>query len=107
MADETKCLKCGAPLTRDARDGVCLKCFEEPLMNPYLKLRPWTDIESCQCAEVTGLVLFDCPSDNPIHCATCKNEVDPERLGLSVEEVEWFWKVPGLPCLAVTLAPSP
>lgn len=57
-------------------------------MNPYLKLRPWTDIESCTCTEVAGLVLFDCLSDNPIHCATCKNEVDPERLGLSVEEVE-------------------
>ena len=57
-------------------------------MNPHLKLRPWTAIESCKCAEVTGLVLFDCLSDNPIHCATCKCEVDPERLGLSVEEVE-------------------
>ena len=57
-------------------------------MNPYRKLRPWTDIEPCKCAEVTGLVLFDGLTDNPIHCATCKNEVDPERLGLSVEEVE-------------------
>ena len=57
-------------------------------MNPHLTLRPWTDIESCQCAEVTGLVFFDCLTDNPIHCATCKNEVDPERLGLSVEVVE-------------------
>ena len=57
-------------------------------MNAYLKLRPWTDIESCQCAEVTGLVLFDCLTENPIHCAACKNEVDPERLGLTVEEVE-------------------
>ena len=57
-------------------------------MNVYFKLRPWTDIESCKCAEVSGLVLFDCLTDNPIHCATCKNEVDPGRLGLTVEEVE-------------------
>ena len=27
MADEAKCLKCGAPLTPDARDGVCPKCL--------------------------------------------------------------------------------
>lgn len=57
-------------------------------MNSYVKLRPWTDIESCACAEITGLVLFDGLTDNPIHCAICKNEVDPERLGLTVEEVE-------------------
>jgi len=62
--------------------------FHEKLKHPYLKLRSWTDIDSCECAEVTGLVLFDCLTDNPIHCARCKNEVDPERLGLSVEEVE-------------------
>ena len=29
MADETKCLKCGAPLTADARDGVCPECWQE------------------------------------------------------------------------------
>ena len=27
MANESKCLKCGAPLNRDARDGVCPKCL--------------------------------------------------------------------------------
>ena len=26
MADDSKCLKCGAPLNADARDGVCSKC---------------------------------------------------------------------------------
>ena len=88
MANETKCKRCGASLANDARDGVCLKCVQERLSNPYLKLRPWTDIEACACAEVTGLMLFDGLANNPIHCATCSNEVDPERLGLSVEEVE-------------------
>ena len=27
MADDSKCLKCGVPLTSDARDGVCPKCL--------------------------------------------------------------------------------
>jgi serine/threonine protein kinase/WD40 repeat protein len=27
MSNESKCLKCGAPLTPDARDGVCPKCL--------------------------------------------------------------------------------
>jgi hypothetical protein len=27
MANESKCLKCGAPLTPDARDSVCPKCL--------------------------------------------------------------------------------
>src|SRR5574341_2165007 len=27
MANDSKCLKCGAPLTPDARDGVCPKCL--------------------------------------------------------------------------------
>ena len=27
MANETNCLKCGAPLTHDARDGVCPSCL--------------------------------------------------------------------------------
>jgi len=88
MSNDTNCLRCGAPLTPDAQDGMCLKCLQQRLMNAYLKLRPWTDIESCQCAEVTALVLDDCLADNPIHCAICKKEVDPERLGLTVEEVE-------------------
>jgi len=27
MANETRCLKCGAPLTGDARGGFCPKCL--------------------------------------------------------------------------------
>jgi hypothetical protein len=60
----------------------------EKLKDLYLKLRPWTDIESCACAEVSGFMLFDGLTDNPIHCATCKLEIDPERLGLSIEEID-------------------
>ena len=63
-------------------------------MNAYDKLRPWTEIESCECAEVSKLFLLDMLTDNPIHCAFCRREVDPERLNLSVEETEavarWF-----------------
>jgi len=63
-------------------------------MDAYQKLRPWTEIESCACETVEGLLLVDILTDNPIHCRTCKNEVDPERLQLTAKEVEavahWF-----------------
>jgi hypothetical protein len=63
-------------------------------MNAYSKLRPWTEIESCKCEIVTGLFLIDLLTDNPIHCASCRREVDPERLMLSIDETEsiakWF-----------------
>jgi hypothetical protein len=63
-------------------------------MNSYDKLRPWTEIEACECAEVKELFLVDMLTDNPIHCAHCRREVDPERINLSMEETEaiarWF-----------------
>jgi hypothetical protein len=57
-------------------------------MDVYNKLRPWTEIEACECASVTGLFLVDLLTDNPLHCDSCRKEVDPERLGLSAEETE-------------------
>ncbi len=63
-------------------------------MDAYGKLRPWTQIEACQCTTVEGLILVDLLTDNPLHCVACRKEVDPERLGLTVEETEqvahWF-----------------
>lgn len=63
-------------------------------MNSYNQLRPWTNIESCECASVSNLLLVDCLTDNPIHCGVCRREVDPERIRLTREETEsiarWF-----------------
>ncbi len=63
-------------------------------MNSYDKLRPCTDIDACECADVSRLLLSDMLTDNPIHCAYCRREVDPERINLSLEETEaiarWF-----------------
>jgi hypothetical protein len=63
-------------------------------MNSYDKLRPCTDIESCKCDSVTSLLLIDLLTDNPLHCAACRREVDPERIALSTEDTEeiarWF-----------------
>ncbi len=63
-------------------------------MDVYNKLRPWTEIEACECACVEGLFLVDLLTDNPLHCDFCRKEVDPERLKLTVEETEsvagWF-----------------
>lgn len=64
------------------------------LINSYSRLRPFTDIESCECPSVDSLLLVDLLTRNPIHCGFCRKEVDPERLQLSVEETDsiahWF-----------------
>lgn len=57
-------------------------------MDPYLKLRPWTAIESCECDSVESLFLVDLLTDNPLHCGICRREVDPERIGLTAAETE-------------------
>ena len=63
-------------------------------MDAYQKLRPWTQIEACQCTAIEGLFLIDMLTDNPLHCSACRNEVDPERIALTIEETEqvaaWF-----------------
>lgn len=63
-------------------------------MNNYNKLRPSTDIESCTCKTISGLILVDLLTYNPIHCFNCKNEIDPEILKLPkplVDEIaSWF-----------------
>jgi hypothetical protein len=63
-------------------------------MNSYDMLRPWTEIESCDCPAVHSLLLVDMLTDNPMHCGACRREVDPERIGLTTEETEsiasWF-----------------
>src|SRR6266446_2606861 len=57
-------------------------------MNAYDRLRPWTQIESCECDSVNGLFLVDILTDNPLQCDSCRKEVDPERLALTTEETE-------------------
>jgi hypothetical protein len=63
-------------------------------MDAYNKLRPWTGIEACECSSVEGVFLVDLLTDNPLHCDSCRKEVDPERLKLTAEETEavarWF-----------------
>lgn len=57
-------------------------------MTAYDKLRPWTAIEACRCETLTELLLLDLLTENPIHCANCRGEIDPERLQLTDNEVE-------------------
>jgi len=63
-------------------------------MSIYDRLRPYSEIERCECNQITGLIQVDLLSENPIHCLTCKNEIDPEILGLSVKMVDKIadWK---------------
>src|SRR2546430_16935199 len=57
-------------------------------MDAYDKLRPWKAIEACECASVEGLILVNLLTNNPLHCDSCRKEVDPQRLNLTVEETE-------------------
>lgn len=70
------------------------------MVESYKKLRPWKEIESCECKTVRGLFLVDILSDNPIHCDFCRREVDPERIGLTPEEADevarWFMQAQAL-----------
>jgi hypothetical protein len=62
--------------------------------NNYHKLRPYTEIESCECKQHESVLLVDLLTDNPIHCLECKREIHPELLNLSNEMVEtiYTWK---------------
>ena len=54
-------------------------------MSRYDRLRPNIDIETCECEEVSKLLLVYMFTDNPINCFKCRKEIDSERLGLSGE----------------------
>ena len=56
-------------------------------MDHYQKLKPWTDLRICTCKTIKHLLLVYIFSNNPIHCYECKNEVAPERLRLSAEQI--------------------
>jgi len=70
------------------------------MIESYKKLRPWTEIESCECETINGLFLVDILTDNPLHCDFCRREVDPERIDLTAEETDnvagWFMQAQAL-----------
>lgn len=57
-------------------------------MNNYAKLRPWTEIEFCDCNATQNLLLVYTLQDNPIHCYECKGVIDPETLKLSTKQID-------------------
>jgi hypothetical protein len=61
-------------------------------MDAYQMLRPWTNIEACECSSVDGLLLVDLLTNNPLHCSACKREVDAARLNLSSTEVDAVYR---------------
>ena len=62
--------------------------FRTAAIDAYSKLREVADVEQCQCRTVSGLLLVYLFTRNPIHCATCREQIDPERLGLTLDEVD-------------------
>lgn len=57
-------------------------------MNQFDKLRPFVDLQFCDCQELSELLLVHTLTDSPIHCFCCKGLVDPQRLGLSRKQVD-------------------
>ena len=57
-------------------------------MDKYDKLRPFTDLEICKCKNISGILLLDLLTDNPLHCSVCKNEIEPSLLDLDIELIE-------------------
>ena len=58
--------------------------------DPYWMLRPvhTPQDEICSCSSVTRLILRECITPNPITCASCFCEVDPQKIGLPVDLVQ-------------------
>lgn len=57
-------------------------------MNHFDKLRPFVDYDFCGCGELQRLLLVHALADNPIHCFQCKGIIDPQRLGLTKDQVD-------------------
>jgi hypothetical protein len=53
-----------------------------------------SDVDRCECEDLGSLVLVDVSTRNPIHCGSCRGEIDPNRLHLTEEETQaiggWF-----------------
>jgi predicted nucleic acid-binding Zn ribbon protein len=57
-------------------------------MDKYQKLRPFTDLELCNCESISGIVLLNMLTENPLHCSVCRKEIEPSRLELEPELVD-------------------
>ena len=54
------------------------------MSDPYFKLRPRGPTpteECCRCTQLSAVYLAHVLSENPIHCAKCRGEVAPEKIG--------------------------
>lgn len=59
--------------------------------DPYFKLKPrgpTSADECCRCTQLSAVYLAHVLSENPIHCAECRGEVAPERIGFDKETTE-------------------
>jgi hypothetical protein len=62
---------------------------DAPDLYRRLKPQPATpDDERCACAEVTALVLCHALTANPLRCMACNKELPPERLNLTIEQID-------------------
>jgi len=57
-------------------------------MDYYARLRPCTDDHQCGCAAVDKLLLVHIMTASPVRCFACKGYVDPERLELTLQQVD-------------------
>jgi hypothetical protein len=70
------------------------KPINMPIMrhsDPYVRLRPYTATpgeERCGCRLVTTAYLAHVLTENPIHCASCRGVLAPERIGFDAPTAE-------------------
>jgi hypothetical protein len=71
---------------------TCKLLWSSASMNdPYFKLKPRGPTppdECCRCAQIDAVYLAHVLSDNPIHCAKCRGEIAPERIGFDDQTTE-------------------
>lgn len=61
------------------------------MSDPYFKLKPRSptpDEDCCRCTLLSAVYLAHVLTDNPIHCAKCRGEVAPERIGFDDHTTE-------------------
>jgi hypothetical protein len=80
MPDDAKCLKCGAPLTLDARDGVCPKCLlEQALAGDGARPTPGARTPACPADRASSTAASDAPTGAACQVACAPQEGD--RIG--------------------------
>lgn len=54
----------------------------------YGRLKPLTEIEQCECKEISRLHLVDLLTPNPVYCGECHKEIILEKTSLTQKQID-------------------